>query len=226
MSEALHSFTAAQEILLAASELDGGADTFSEWDLTVAVWRRNPNRFGCRGYEAQYPDHKRVMKEIMSSSSGNPLRRGWLERTSPNRYRMTNIGRSEVQRQFRRVAGVEQSSASPQAIYDAVAPLYRSPVFRKHLKDQEEPRLWLGAASFLQLASADPQHLNDRLISVRTAIDDALRWIETHQRDRITRGVTGGSEAIHVDSLTRLKSFLLLLESRFTNQIKAIRARL
>jgi hypothetical protein len=216
--------TAAQEILFAAAEIDAQTP-FSEWDLTVAVWQRNPNRFGCRGYESKYPDHKRVMKEIMSSSNSNPLRKGWIERTGPNRYRLTNVGRSEVQRQSRQSGDIQQSTASPQAIYDAVGPLYRNPVFRKHLKDHEEPRLWLGAASFLQLANGDPQHLNDRLVSTRTSINDALEWLDAHQRDKITRGVTGGSEAIDRDSVLRLKGFLELIEERFAEQILAVRAR-
>ena len=217
--------TAVQEILRAAAQLDAEKECFSEWDLTVAVWQRNPNRFGCRGYEREYPDHKRVMKEIMSSASGNPIRKGWLERIGPNLYRLTNVGRAEAQRQTRRSDGNGESTASPQSVYDAVAPFYQSPVFRKHLKDQEEPRLWLSAASFLQLASADAQHLNDRLIGARGAIDGALEWIDHHGREKITRGVSGGGEAIHRDSILRLQSFLDLLEERFSNQIAAIRTR-
>ena len=71
---------AAEEILLGADDLDrAGMREFSEWDLTVATWKRNPNRFGCRGYEDRYPDHKRVMMEIMGTTKkDNPLRRGWL----------------------------------------------------------------------------------------------------------------------------------------------------
>lgn len=221
----LRNVTAAQEILLAAADLDDKSQSFSEWDLTVAVWKRNPNKFGCRGYEAKYPDHKRVMKEIMSSSPGNPLRKGWIERTSPNKYRLTSVGRSEVQRQLRRGGDVQESIASPQMIFDELLHLYRNPVFQKHLKDPEEPRLWLGAASFLQLANGEPQHLNDRLIRTRAAISDALEWLETHHRDRITRGVSGGSEAIELGSVVRLKDFLDLIELRFAAQIEAVRGR-
>lgn len=216
--------TAAQEILFAAADLDAERGPFSEWDLTVRVWQRNPNRFGCRGYEAQYPDHKRVMKEIMSNSAGNPLRRGWIERLGPNRYLLTDVGRSEVQRQSRH-GTTSESVASPQSLYDAVAPFYRSPMFQKHLKDAEEPRLWLGAASFLQLASADTRHFEDKLTTARAAIGGAVEWLDHHGKEKITRGVTGGSEAIHRDSLVRLKGFLDLIESRFANQIQAIRAR-
>lgn len=217
--------TAAQEILLAAIDLDvGGNVEFSEWDLTVAVWQRDSNRFGCRGYETQYPDHKRVMKEIMNTASSNPIRRGWLERTRPNRYRITDLGKSEAGRLQLRSGGHALSHAAPQPVYDAVAPYYQNPVFRRHLQDPSEPRLWMGAASFLQLLNTDPQHVQDRLVAARSAIGGALDWIESKGESKIVRGVTGGSEAISKDRLIKLKEFLELLEARFSNQLSAIRS--
>jgi hypothetical protein len=77
--------TAAQEILLGASDLDqAGRKEFTEWDLTVATWKRNPNRFGCRGYEEKFPAHKRVMMEIMGNKKDNPVRLGRMTKTRPN----------------------------------------------------------------------------------------------------------------------------------------------
>src|SRR5947208_15846412 len=118
--------TAAQEILLAAGDIDQvGSHDFTEWDLTVASWKRNPNRFGCRGYEDKYPDHKRVMMEIMGTTKkDNPIRRGWLEKTSSNHYRLTDIGRSEADRLSGMKGTGQQSNRSPQPIYNAVSPLY------------------------------------------------------------------------------------------------------
>ena len=163
--------TAAQEILLAAASLDAeDKTTFTEWDLTVATWQRNENRFGCRGYEAQYPDHKRVMMEIMGTTKKeNPIRRGWLLKVRQNTYALTDLGRSEAERlTYSRLPGTS-FPRSPQPIYDSVVPYYKSAVFRKHSKDKNEPRMWVGAASFLQLTSMDPQHVRDRLAATRNA---------------------------------------------------------
>jgi len=224
-SKANERLTAAQEILLGAGDIDrGGTKEFSEWDLTVATWKRNPNRFGCRGYEDRYPDHKRVMSEIMGTTKkDNPIRRGWLERTRSNHYRMTDIGRSEVGRLSETKITGEKSHRSPQPIYDAVAPLYRHPVFRKYCSNSEEPRMWLGAASFLGLTSNDAQHVEDKRNATRTAIDNALAWLRETKADSFRRGVTGGDEAISKDSLLKLKQFLDILEARFSNQIEAIK---
>lgn len=217
--------TAAQEILLGADDLDrSGIKEFSEWDLTVATWKRNPNRFGCRGYEDHYPDHKRVMMEIMGTTKkDNPLRRGWLERTRSNHYRMTDIGRSEAERFNETKMTREKSHRSPQPIYDAVAPLYRNAVFRKYCSDSEEPRMWLGAASFLGLTSNDPQHVDDRRKATRTAIENAISWLKETRAASFRRGVSGGEEAISLESLLKLREFLGEIEKRFANQIEAIK---
>jgi hypothetical protein len=92
--------TAAQIVLLAAYDLTiAGKEVFSEWDLTVATWKRDRNKFGCRGYEDIYPDHKRVMMEIMSQAkSENPVRQGWLEKVRSNYYRLTSLGYSKAEK--------------------------------------------------------------------------------------------------------------------------------
>ena len=216
--------TAAQEILLGAADLDADDNAeFSEWDLTVATWKRNPNRFGCRGYEAQYPDHKRVMMEIMGTTKKeNPIRRGWLEKVRQNTYSLTNLGRAQAEKLSKRGKTSGVFHRSPQAIYDAVAPLYKSGVFRKHSRNKEEPRMWLGAASFLQLTSPDPQHLRDRLTATKSAIENAVSWMDEKNVDVIRRGVSGSGEAISRDNLKQLQDFYGTIRHRFAGQIEAI----
>lgn len=169
------SLTAAQEILLGAGNLDAsGMIEFSEWDLTVATWKRNQHRFGCRGYETEYPDHKRVTMVIMSKQSANPIRSGWLERVHKNTYSLTDLGRAEVEKLSQQKSNIGDTPKSPQKIYDAVYPLYANTWFREHCKNDEEPRMWLGAASFLQLKSSDSQHLRDRIKATENIISNAI----------------------------------------------------
>lgn len=219
------SLTAAQEILCGAMDLDEASSTeFTEWDLTIASWKRSPNRFGCRGYEDQHPDHKRVMMEIMGTTKkDNPIRRGWLEKTRPNTYRLTDLGRTEAGRLRQASESSVALHRSPQSVYDAIAPLYKSTVFRKHCKDKEEPRMWLGAASFFQLTKGDALHLEDRLRATESAIQDAIEWMDENATSHIQRGVSGGSETISRDSVLKLQKFYIDLLDRFSNQISAIR---
>lgn len=216
--------TAAQEILLGAHDLDkAGIREFTEWDLTVATWKRNPNRFGCRGYEEKYPDHKRVMMEIMGNKKDNPVRLGRVVKTHPNHYRLTDLGRSEADRLIETKNTTLRSNRSPQHIYNAVAPFYQNTVFRKFCKNPEEPRMWLGAASFLGLKRNDAQHLDDQLKAARSSIENALEWLNETGTDAFRSGTSGGQEAISRDSLCRLKEFIDELEKRFAKQIEAIR---
>lgn len=217
--------TAAQEILLGAFDLaENQYDEFSEWDLTISTWKRNPNRFGCRGYEDEYPDHKRVMMEIMGTTKkDNPLRRGWLERIRPNTYRLTSLGKSEAERLAERGSTEGVTTRSPQAVYDAVSPFFKSMVFRKHTKNTDEPKLWMGAASFFQLTSSEPQHVTDRINSARNSIENAVLWMNENETDSIRRGVSGGAgEAISRVNLEQLLNFHDILTERFHHQIEAI----
>lgn len=217
--------TAAQEILFGAYDLYGkGVKEFSEWDLTVATWKRNPNRFGARGYEGEYPDHKRVMMEIMSQAKkDNPIRRGLIEKTRPNYYKLTNLGLSEIDHLSKEKDTGEKARKSPQHIYDAIQPLIEQLVFKKFKKDPEEPRMWLGAAAFLGLENSEPLHFEDRLRAVRTAIENAMRYLKDEKLDNFHRGVSSSGAAVTKEDVLKLKDLLGVIEQRFSHQIEAIR---
>lgn len=219
--------TAAQEILLAAADLaNDGKREFTEWELTVAAWRRDNNRFGLRGFEAEHPDHKRVMMEIMGQTKkDNPVRRRFIEKSKPNYYRLTDLGTAEVAAIQSGPKVVPASSRSPGPIYVAIEPFVDSPPFRAWLKDSAEPRNWLGAAAFLGLSRNTANELNDRLRAIETAVCRAVEWCEQAERPSITRGVHGGSRPIPLAEIENVKVFLDVIRSRFARQIDAIRQR-
>ena len=87
--------TASETVLLAAADLTAvGNQEFSEWDLTVAAWALDRLRFGLRGYAQTHPDHKRVMMEIMGKKASSPVQQKYLEKTRPNHYRLTPLGKA------------------------------------------------------------------------------------------------------------------------------------
>src|SRR5262245_64108836 len=91
--------TASETVLLAAADLTAsGQQEFSEWDLTVAAWSLDRFRFGLRGYAQSYPDHKRVMMEIMGQKPSSPVQQKYLEKLRPNFYRLTPLGKSAATR--------------------------------------------------------------------------------------------------------------------------------
>ncbi|MDZ4817779.1 MAG: hypothetical protein SGJ20_02270 [Planctomycetota bacterium] len=225
MSMATNRRTAAQEILLAAADLaNTGKRDFTEWELTVAAWRRDNNRFGLRGFESAHPDHKRVMMEIMGQTKkDNPVRRCFIVKTKPNYYRLTDLGAAEVTALLHRPAVGATTSKSPGLIYVAVEPFVESPPFRAWLKDNDEPRTWLGAAAFLGLSRNTANELNDRIRAIETAAKHASEWCVQAGRNDITRGVHGGSRPIPLAEIEQLQAFLDVLRGRFARQIEAIR---
>jgi hypothetical protein len=210
---------------MAAADLaNAGQKDFTEWELTVAAWRRDNNRFGLRGFESKHPDHKRVMMEIMGQSKkDNPVRRRFLEKTKPNYYRLTDLGAAEVAAIQQRPESDATSTRSPGPIYVAIEPFVESPPFRAWLKDKDEPRSWLGAAAFLGLSRNTANELNDRMRAVETAVRRAREWCAQAGRADITRGVHGGSRPIPLSEVEHLQQFLDVLRVRFSRQIEAIR---
>ena len=219
------SLTAAQVVLLAADDLDQkGVVEFTEWDLTVSAWTRDHNRFGLRGYETEHPDHKRVMMEIMGKTKkDNPIRRGFMEKTRANHYHLTDLGRAEAKVLGSRADADHQSALSPQLIYNAVRKYTDSKSFQAFLADPNEPRSWLGAATFLGLSENTPNELNDRIRSVYHSVQQAENWCEENDRNGIRDGPTGGAKAIPLSKIRRLPEFLEVLEQRFERQMDAIR---
>ena len=216
--------TAAELILLAAAALpEAGRQEFSEWDLTVAAWKLDASRFGCRGYEDVYPDHKRVMMEIMSrKKKDNPLRRGWMEKVRPNHYRVTPLGVAEAQR-ISQSDPSASASPSPHAVYDAIVRYVEHPVFRRYLTSHDEPKSWVSAASFLNLNQMTAIELDDSLRSAAGAAHAALRWFEDSGHETLRRG--GGGRSILKAEVDDLPEFLQALEDRFAAQMEAIRSR-
>ena len=225
--------TASETVLLAAADLTtAGNQEFSEWDLTVAAWTLNPLRFGLRGYAQAHPDHKRVMMEIMGKKASSPVQQKYLEKTRPNYYRLTPLGRAIAAglRSDPRTPGPAAPAAGKPATKAAPATVVRSPVvelyekaalyvgkaeFRRWLDNPEEPRDWAGAARFLGLngaeAGADPI---ERLEEIRAAIQAAFDWCKANETVYLTRG-GNASSPIHLSDQANAIDFLQALTYRF-----------
>lgn len=214
----MSNLTVAEEILLAAAELSGATcDEFSEWDLTVTAWRKNKNRLGCRGYEDHYPDHKRVMMELMGK--GKPvMKNGWIVKTRTNHYAATPLGLAEAER----LSGGDRPNHTRELqLYDTLQPYAFHRVFEAHLRDEEEPRTWLGAAAFLELSTQEEDLVDRRFTMIENGIEEALRWLDDTGQHALRRGDAG--KRIDEERLDRLVAFLGVIKQRFTKQLDALR---
>jgi hypothetical protein len=213
--------TAAQIILLAAEDLTtAGRTEFSEWDLTVATWSRDRFRFGLRGYAQTYPDHKRVMSEIMGQKSSSPVQLKFLEKVRPNFYRMTNLGRSAATRLKTGAPKPSKKPVTVRELYEAATSYINRPEFRRWQDNPEEPRDWTGAAVFLGLTGkgggADPI---ERLEEIHSAVRAAIDWCSVQEVAYLTQGAGQGGTPIHVRDLADMIDFLQALKYRFPEHL-------
>lgn len=213
--------TASESVLLAAADLAAaGNQEFSEWDLTVAAWSRDRQRFGLRGYAQSHPDHKRVMMEIMGKKPSSPLQLKYLEKVRPNHYRLTALGKSVA-------AGIREGTKPKPAtqpvtgreLYDTVSVYVNKPEFKRWQMNPEEPRDWAGAAAFLGLTGKHTDPIS-RLKEVRHAVRAAIDWCMGQGAAFLTKGSNQGGMPIHIRDLSEVLDFLVALSFRFPDQLE------
>jgi hypothetical protein len=213
--------TAVQMILLAADDLiAGGAEEFSEFDLTVAAWNRDRQRFGLRGYANIYPDHKRVMMEIMGSKASNPILLRFMEKTRPNFYRLTPLGRVEAGRLRGVQSGQPEKGNSMKDLYDNVAVYASHPAFSRWRDEPSEPDKWKDAAHFFGVKADKPGEAAERYQAVYTAIRAAIDWCLAQKMDALPQGTHRAAPSIHMRDLADLQAFLQALKYRFPDHLE------
>jgi hypothetical protein len=212
--------TAAQVILMAADDLmTGGSREFTEWELTVASWNRDKARFGLRGYDQAYPDHKRVMMEIMGKKPQNPVTLGLMEKVRPNTYRLTALGQAEAARL--RSGGTARAAMSNAKtdLYRTAANLVHHPVFVQWKNDPDQPRKWTEVIPFLALGGDPQTDPAGCLAALRRSVRAGIDWCMTHDVVYLTPTVRSAGEAIHVKELHEVINFLEVLGYRFERQL-------
>ena len=217
-------FTASEIVLLAANDLTAaGQQEFTEWDLTVAAWSLDRFRFGLRGYAQSYPDHKRVMMEIMGQKPSSPVQQKYLEKLRPNVYRVTPLGKTAA---MRLRGGGPAGASEPEMkaiakpvtvkeLYETAAVYIGRPEFTRWKDNPEEPKSWDGAAAFLGIVKGDKSDPAERMDEVKNAVRDAMDWCKVQEAAFLTRGSGQGGTPIHVRDLAELLDFLQALIYRF-----------
>lgn len=182
---------AADTILLAA--LDCGLGEFTEWDLTIAAWKLDPQTFGMRGH-LEHPDHKRVYMEITGRRPQNPIYADLMERVRANTYRLTPLGIATVD-------GLKNGESN--VLYNLVDLHLSWPIFRRWLNDPDEPR------------SIKPGF---DLAKVERDTRAAMKWCDDHDLAVLPSRF---GPAINYNRLAELLDFLAVLRMRFPKETRA-----
>ena len=167
---------ATEAILLGARTL---AERFTEWDIAVAAWKACPSRFGLRGYEAQYPDNKRVYVELCKRY-GSAAMRGLIARVDKNTYSLTPIGRA--------VAEWATDKAECEELYTVLKPKV----------EHDACKTYIQSGVFVWPESWDQQQIEETCLS-------ALSWLGEHGCDYLA---PLRRPAISVTKVTDLLSFI------------------
>jgi hypothetical protein len=213
--------TDAEVIALAAARLySKGNREFSEWDLTVEAWKFDKNRFGCRGYESDYPDHKRVM---MAMARSKPvIRDGWISRLRTNCYFITPLGLAAAQRLASKGRAAVTTKRSPGPTYSALLPYVSSSLFAKYGEQSLDQISWYDAEAFLGIAEYSKVHLEKRLNLLHKTVQEARSWFEAVGAEDMRSGSSGGAVSLSRADVERLVEILDYIQQRFAEQFTAI----
>jgi hypothetical protein len=221
MSGSERRLTAVQIILMAADDLTAaGSEEFSEFDLTVAAWNRDRQRFGLRGYANIHPDHKRVMMEIMGNKASNPILLKFMEKIRPNIYRLTPLGRVEASRLRSVESGQPEKANSMRDLYESVSSFATHPVFARWRDEPAEPEKWKDAAGFLGMRSDRPGEAVEKMQHAYNVTRAAIDWVLAQKMDLLPQGTHRGSPSVHMRDLQELQSFLQALKYRFPEHLE------
>ncbi|MBM3232387.1 hypothetical protein FJZ21_03365 [Candidatus Pacearchaeota archaeon] len=208
-----------EEVLLAAFRLSTDSlREFTEWDLTVESWKLNKNRWGLQGHE-EYPDHKRVMNEVMARGTQKIVSRGWIERTRPNHYKITQLGLVKA----KSLLDISQSEKRNVNLYEAISVYVKNPIFESYFSNKSLPENWLDVASFLKLNKYDIETLNKILNYINNIIRESLNYLEENKIGALIRGKSSQNKPITKERIIELEKFIKAVEEKFKSQFDAIR---
>lgn len=215
-----NSLTGHEEVLLAAYSLSkDGKKEFSEWELTVETWKLNKERWGLKGFENKYPNHKRVMVVLMTRGPQNILDLGWVKRTRPNHYRITDLGISRCPS----LQGLDKKKIKKgYQEYIGIIPYIGDKNFQDYLSTGKGPKIWTNVASFLNLSELSNRELKVSLSKIQKAIKETLRWMKDEKREILYRDDSLG-KPVTKEQVMKLDEFLKVIERDFKKELDAIR---
>lgn len=214
--------TTRDEVMVAALKLhQSGKTQFTEWDLTVECWKLNQQHWGLPGYRELYPDHKRVMNELMDKGRNRVMTRGLMERIKSNVYRLTEAGMVYARSLGR---STDQSERVDYSLYDALKGYLGQSAFRQYAGDHSRPTIWLYVAGFYGLTtSMNAQQASAKVSQFETLLSIGKKMIEEKGVTSIRRTTSGHN--ISAEDLELLTGFHEEMKARFSSQFATLMGR-
>src|SRR5262249_13810334 len=145
---------------------------FAAEELVVTAWRRDPLRWGLRGYEREHPDSEKIYKELDSRGKGDMVGLGYLEKVEPRVFRLTPSGLAEASELD--PDNVQARERAARELDSAVRRIIEHDVFINWLKDPDGVTRFRDAGHFWGVAPGTPARVvRERVNSIDNTIDAA-----------------------------------------------------
>jgi hypothetical protein len=207
-----------EKVLLAAKAVSGGnvEKDFTAEDLVVAVWKQDPQAFGLRGHEQNYPDSNKVYTKIDGKSG--LVAKGWLAKHGERTLRITMKGLSEI---VGLTGDQDAAGKLDRQTQDRIAKILGHPVFQSWLQDRSQPTKFRDAGYFWGIAPGTPAStVRSRILDVRSTLQSALRSVEERGWDGIVQ--QRGQALFEIEDIQRALEFQDSLLQRFQSDIRIL----
>ncbi len=210
--------------VLGMSDAADNNGEFFEWDATVTSWKRDPSRYGLRGYEDDYPDHKKVANNYMDSKSG-AIGKGFMEKVSMNRYRITPLGRRRAAHLTNSLSGstdglpesIRLTNSFDTASFDRLQRALETPSFTYYAENSSVHPNWNFTAALLRVSASDSRASLGNIRQIVQTIKAALIVCTSRQEVELRRSAANTDNTIA--EMTILSLLILISDSiRYWNE--------
>ncbi len=208
--------TLTEYVLLASLEISGGdlEREFTAEELLVAAWKENPEAFGLRGFEHEYPDSNKLYTKL--DGRDGLVARGLLTKAGERVLKLTPVGLASA-------AGLRPADGSLQTklhrvLQERVTRIIGHPVFRDWLNDPNRPKHFREAGHFWGIAPGTPAAtVREKVLYVEKTLIEALRELDRLGTDVIAE--QKGKPVFERIDLERSMEFQKTLKERFRKDL-------
>lgn len=211
-----------QQVLLAALECSGGdcKKTFTAEELIVHAWRKDKRAWGLRGFEDQYPDANKMVKELDAHAGKQGIvGQGLLEKVDRRVYRITPVGLTAA-------SGLQPSDKiarqkATRELASAVKQILEHPTFKSWIGDSSRPKYFREAGHFWGIAPGTPaKAVRERVSFVEQTLRAALDVLSKEGVNEVIE--QRGKILYERNDIERCLEFQNVLKERFGKDLRLL----
>jgi len=208
-----------EQVLLAALECSGGdtRKTFTAEELIVHAWRKNKHAWGLRGFEDQYPDANKMLKELDAHAGKQGIvGQGILEKVHQRVYRITPAGLAAASELQPSDKITRQKATRELAL--AVKQILEHPVFKSWIADNSRPKYFREAGHFWGIAPGTPaKTVRERVTFIERTLQAALDVLAHKGVEEVIE--QRGKILYERNDIERCLEFQRILKERFARDL-------